>query len=163
MRGNESFNFTGAGEPERLQGRLVSAEFFSTLGIKPLLGRDFLAEEDRPGATPAVILSYGFWQRRFGADPDVIGKQLTLNNQSFTVVGITPANFQFGAEADVTVPIGLSGGTLQRIAAEIREPDVVARLKPNVSQQQARDGFESGCRAAGTTVSGDQQRPARAA
>ena len=57
VRGNESFNFTGAGEPERLQGRLVSAEFFSLLGVKPLVGRDFLAQEDRPGATPAVILS----------------------------------------------------------------------------------------------------------
>src|SRR5688572_29682673 len=98
VRANESFNFTGAGEPERLQGRIVSAEFFSTLGIKPLLGRDFLAEEDRPGATPAAILSYGFWQRRFGEAPSIIGKQLTLNNQSFTVIGITPANFQFGAE-----------------------------------------------------------------
>ncbi len=76
--------------------------------LSRLLGRDFLAEEDRPGATPAVILSYGFWQRRFGADPGILGKQLTLNNQSFTVVGITPASFQFGLEADVTVPIGLS-------------------------------------------------------
>ncbi len=66
VRGNESFNFTGAGEPERLQGRLVSAEFFSLLGVEPLLGRGFRAEEDRPGATPAVILSYGFWQRRSG-------------------------------------------------------------------------------------------------
>ena len=135
VRGNESFNFTGAGEPERLQGRLVSAEFFSTLGIQPLLGRDFLPEEDRPGTTPAVILSYGFWQRRFGADPDVLGKQLTLNNQSFTVVGITPANFQFGLEADVTVPIGLSA---ERFANRGRDPGtgVVARLKPGVSQQQ---------------------------
>src|SRR4030095_9011191 len=80
---NESFNFTGAGEPERLQGRRVSAEFFSTLGVQPLVGRDFLVEEDRPDATPAAILSYGFWQRRFGADPSIIGKQLTLNQQSF--------------------------------------------------------------------------------
>jgi len=136
VRTNESFNFTGAGEPERLQGRLVSAEFFSTLGIKPLLGRDFLAEEDRAGATPAVILSYGFWQRRFGGDQSVIGKQLTLNNQSFTVVGITPANFQFGEEADVSVPIGLQA---ERFRLRGRDPgtDVVARLKPNVSEQQA--------------------------
>ena len=124
------------GEPERLQGRLVSAEFFSTLGIKPLLGRDFLAEDDRPGATPAAILSYGFWQRRFGDDPSIIGKQLTLNNQSFTVVGITPPNFQYGVEADVTVPIGLSA---ERFKPRGADPgiDVVARLKPNVSQQQA--------------------------
>jgi putative ABC transport system permease protein len=135
-RGLESFNFTGAGEPERLQGRIVSAEFFSTLGIKPALGRDFLAEEDRPGANPAAILSYGFWRRRFGEDPGVIGKQITLNNQRFTVVGVTPPNFQFGAEADVTALIGLQA---QRFSGRGRDPgtDVVARLKPNVSWRQA--------------------------
>ncbi|HKR58705.1 MAG TPA: ABC transporter permease [Pyrinomonadaceae bacterium] len=135
VRANESFNLTGAGEPERLQGRIVSAEFFSTLGIKPLVGRDFLAEEDRPGATPATILSYGFWQRRFGEDPGVIGKQLTLNNQSFTVVGIAPPDFQYGVEADITVPIGLQA---ERFRVRGGDPGigVVARLKPNVSAQQ---------------------------
>src|SRR5262245_27357129 len=135
VRQNESFNLTGTGEPERLQGRLVSAEFFSTLGIKPLRGRDFLPEEDRPDASPAVVLSYGFWQRRFGGDPNVLGKQLTLNNQSFTVVGVTPPNFQFGMEADVTVPIGLQA---TRFANRGSDPGtgVVARLKPGVSQQQ---------------------------
>jgi putative ABC transport system permease protein len=136
VRSLESFNLTGTGEPERLQGRIVSAEFFSTLGIKPLLGRDFLAEEDRPGATPAAILSHGFWQRRFGEDPGVIGKQLTLNNQSFTVVGIIPAGFQYGPEADVTVPIGLQA---ERFKQRGKDPgiSVVARLKPEVSQQHA--------------------------
>jgi predicted permease len=136
VRANESFNFTGAGEPERLQGRLVSAEFFSTLGIQPLLGRNFLAEDDRPGAAPAVILSYGFWQRRFGADPGIIGQQITLNNQSFTVTGITPPDFQYGVEADVTVPIGLQADRFRMRGADpgIR---VVARLKPNVSEHQA--------------------------
>jgi predicted permease len=136
VRQNESFNFTGAGEPERLQGRLVSAEFFSTLGIKPLVGRDFLAEEDRAGATPAVILSYGLWQRRFGNDQSIIGQQLTLNNQSFTVVGIAPPHFQFGEEADVTVPFGLSAERF-RVRGSDPGADVVARLKPNVSVQQA--------------------------
>jgi predicted permease len=136
VRGNENYNFTGAGEPERVQGRIVSAEFFSTLGIEPVLGRDFVAEEDRPGAAPAAILSYGFWQRRFGADRGVIGKQLTLNNQSFTVVGVTPANFQYGAEADVTVPIGLSAERFRKRGAD-PGVDVVARLKPDVSQGQA--------------------------
>jgi putative ABC transport system permease protein len=135
VRSNESFNFTGAGEPERLQGRLVSAEFFSLLGVQPLLGRDFLAEEDRPDATPAVILSYGFWQRRFGDDPGIIGQQLTLNNQSFTVVGIMPADFKYGLEADVTVPIGLQAERFRRRGAD-PGTDVVARLKSNVSQQQ---------------------------
>jgi predicted permease len=137
VRTNESFNLTGSGEPERLQGRLVSAEFFSTLSIKPLLGRDFLAEEDRPGATPAVILSYEFWQRRFGADPGLIGQQLTLNNQSFTVVGIAPPNFQFGMETDVTVPIGLQAERYRARGADPGVRPVVARLKPNVSLQQA--------------------------
>src|SRR5438105_1776951 len=78
VRSQESFNFTGVGQAERLQGRLISASFFSTLGTKPIRGRDFLAEEDRPGAVPAVILSYGLWQRSFGADEGIIGKQLTL-------------------------------------------------------------------------------------
>jgi putative ABC transport system permease protein len=135
VRQNESFNLTGTGEPERLQGQLVSAEFFSTLGIKPLVGRDFLAEEDRAGATPAVILSYGFWQRRFGNDPGIIGQQLTLNDQGYTVVGITPPDFQYGLEADVTVPFGLQ---TQRFSRRGADPgtDVVARLKPHVSQPQ---------------------------
>src|SRR5215510_13190966 len=136
VRENESFNFTGMGEPERLPGRLVSAEFLSTLGIKPLVGRDFLAEEDRAGATPTVILSYGFWQRRFRNDPNIIGRQLTLNLQSYTVVGVTPAHFQYGADADVTAPFGLSA---ERFKHRGSDPgtDVVARMKPNVSQQQA--------------------------
>ena len=136
VRANESFNLTGTGEPERLQGRIVSAEFFSTLGIKLFVGRGFLAEEDRPGATPAVILSYELWQRRFGADPSLIGQQLTLNNQSFTVVGVTPPNFQFGIEADVTVPIGLQA---ERFRTRGGDPGiiVVARLKPHVSTEQA--------------------------
>jgi len=137
VRANESYNFTGAGEPERLQGRLVSAGFFSLLGTKPVLGRDFVAEDDRAGANPAVVLSYPFWSRRFGNDPGVIGKQIALNNLSYTVVGVTPQNFQYGLDADVSIPIGLSA---ERFKARGADPgiSVVARLKPNVSQQQAQ-------------------------
>jgi len=136
VRTDESFNFTDAGDPERLQGRLVTSEFFSTLGIKPLVGRDFLADEDRQGATPTAILSYGFWERRFGGDRNILGKQLTLNNQSFTVIGVTPPDFQFGREADVTVPVGLQA---ERFKLRGKDPgvDVVARLKSHVSEQQA--------------------------
>ncbi|HSE20104.1 MAG TPA: ABC transporter permease [Pyrinomonadaceae bacterium] len=136
VRANENFNLTGAGEPERLQGRLVSAEFLSTLGVKPFIGRDFLAEEDRQGATPAVILSYGFWSRRFGNDQNIIGKQITLNNQSFTVIGVTPADFEYGLTADVTVPVGLQS---ERFKTRGADPgiSVVARLKPNVPLLQA--------------------------
>lgn len=136
QRGQESFNFTGSGEPERLQGQIVSAGFFSTLGIKPFRGRDFVAEDDRPGAAPMAILSYGFWQRRFGADESVLGKPITLNNQSFTIIGVTPANFQFGTASDVSVPIGLSA---ERFSRRGRDPgvSVVARLKPDISLAQA--------------------------
>jgi len=136
VRANENFNLTGVGEPERLQGRLVSAEFLSTLGVKPFLGRDFLTEEDRQGATPAVILSYGFWSRRFGNDLNIIGKQITLNKQSFTVIGVTPADFEYGLAADVTVPIGLQADRFKTRGAD-PGISVVARLKPNASLKQA--------------------------
>src|SRR5215510_10754361 len=138
QREGESFNFSGSGEPERLQGQIVSANFFQTLGIRPFRGRDFVTEDDRPGAVPVTILSYGFWQRRFGADESVLGKPITLNNQSFTVIGVTPANFQFGTAADVFVPIGTRGLKMNR-SAEGRDPGVlvVARLKPAVSIAQA--------------------------
>src|SRR5829696_2819011 len=136
VRVRESFNLTGAGESERLQGRLVSANFLSTLGTKPIRGRDFLAEEDQPGANPVAIISDALWQRRFGADESILGKQLTLNGQQFTVVGITPPNFQYGSEADVSVPIGLSA---ERFKLRGKDPGInaFARLKPGTSIEAA--------------------------
>src|SRR6185295_6021596 len=136
LRARESFNLTGAGESERLQGRLVSANFLSTLGIKPIRGRDFLAEDDQPSATPVAIISHALWQRRFGADESIIGKQLTLNSQQFTVIGITPPDFRFGAEADVSVPIGLSA---ERFKLRGKDPGITAfaRLKQATSIDNA--------------------------
>ena len=136
LRIRESFNLTGTGESERLQGRLVSANFLATLGVKPIRGRDFLVEDDQPGATSAAILSHALWQRRFGADENIVGKQLILNGQQFTVVGITPPDFQFGADADVSVPIGLSA---ERFKLRGKDPgiNVVARLKQGVSPETA--------------------------
>ena len=136
LRPRESFNLTGAGESERLQGRLVSANFLSTLGIKPIRGRDFLVEDDQPSATPVAIISHALWQRRFGADENVIGKQLTLNNQQYTVIGITPPNFRFGADADISVPIGLSA---ERFKLRGKDPGITAfaRLKQGASIDNA--------------------------
>ena len=136
VRQRESFNLTGAGESERLQGKLVSANLLSTLGVKPILGRDFAAEDDRPGAAPVVMLSHALWQRRFGSDEKIIGKQLTLNRESFTVIGVTPPDFQFGIDADVSVPIGLSA---ERFSARGRDPGIetVARLKQGISVETA--------------------------
>jgi len=132
VRTRESFNLTGVGESERLAGRLTSANFLSTLGVKPIRGRDFLPEEDQPGANPVVIISHALWQRRFGADETIIGKQLTLSGQQFTVIGITPPNFQYAADADVNVPIGLSA---ERFKLRTKDPGIFAfaRLKPATS------------------------------
>ena len=141
VRSNENYNFTGAGEPERLSGRLVSAGFFSLLGTKPFLGRDFVAEDDHPGANPTVVLSYSFWSRRFGNDPNIVGKQIMLNDRSYTVVGVTPQDFQYGLDSDVSIPIGLSA---ERFKARGSDPGIatVARLKPNVTLQQAQTETE---------------------
>src|SRR4030095_5428701 len=91
-------------------------------------------------ATPTVLLSYGFWSRRCGGDQNILGKQITLNNQSFTIVGVTPQEFHFGMPADVSVPIGLSA---ERFKARGADPgiSVVARLKPGVSQQQTESAL----------------------
>ena len=136
VRNRESFNLTGAGESERLQGRLVSANFLSTLGVKPIRGRNFAAEEDQPGANPVAIISHALWQRRFGAGENILGKQLTLNGQQYTVIGITPPNFQYGTEADVSVPIGLSA---ERFKLRGKDPGIIsfARLKPGTSTEAA--------------------------
>jgi putative ABC transport system permease protein len=136
VRSDESYDYTGGGEPERLQGRLVSAGFLSTLKVKPLLGRDFVRDDDRPGATPTVLLSHALWNRRFNADQAIVGRLITLNNQSYTVIGVLPRDFQFDLDADVTIPIGLSA---DRFRARGSDPGiiVVARLLPNATMQQA--------------------------
>src|SRR5204863_1792896 len=90
----QSFNLTGVGDPERFDGRRVSANLFALLGVEPQLGRAFRPEEDRPGAGHVAILSYGLWRSRFGSDPNIVGKPLTLNGESFTIVGVMPRNFE---------------------------------------------------------------------
>src|SRR5215469_1368939 len=84
-----SFNLTGVGEPERLEGRRVSANLFDLLGVPALLGRTFVADDDQPG-THVVLLSHSLWLRRFGSDPGVLGRAITLNGESYTVVGVMP-------------------------------------------------------------------------
>lgn len=133
----QSYNLTGADEPERLPGRNVSANFFSLLGVKPAAGRTFLLEEDRPGAARVCVVSNGLWQRRFGSDPNLVGKQLTLNNESYTVVGVLPPSYRFGTATDVFAPIGLKADTMTERG---NHPGIyaIARLKPGVTVEQAR-------------------------
>ena len=134
---DESFNFTGAGDPERLEGRRVSASLFPLLGVEPQIGRVFNASEDQPGAHRVVLLSYSFWQRRFGGDQNIVGKPLTLNGETYIVVGVMPARFQFPTSDDeVWVPIAF---TQQQAAARNRHYlQVIARLKPGVALTQAQ-------------------------
>ncbi len=133
----QSYNLTGTNEPERLPGRNVSANFFSLLGVKPAAGRTFLPEEDRPGAARVCVVSNGLWQRRFGSDPNLVGKQLTLNNESYTVVGVLPPSYRFGTATDVFAPIGLKADTMTERG---NHPGIyaIARLKPGVTVEQAR-------------------------
>jgi putative ABC transport system permease protein len=132
-----SLNLTGEDQPERLAGRAVSAELFDVLGVKPALGRSFAPEEDRPGATPVCIISNGLWQRRFGSDPDLVNKQITLSGASYTVIGVLPASYAFGAPTDVFVPIGLRADEMKERGSH---PGIyaVARLKPGVTVETAR-------------------------
>ncbi|HWS54894.1 MAG TPA: ABC transporter permease [Pyrinomonadaceae bacterium] len=137
---HESFNLTGAGEPERLDGRRVSAGLFPMLGVEPQLGRAFTPEEDQPGGARAVVLSHGLWQRRFGSDPKVIGTALTLNGTSHTVVGVMPQGFEIpghtGRADELIVPIAF---TQQEAASRSRHfLMVLARLKPGVTLEQAQ-------------------------
>src|SRR5688572_944324 len=134
---DESFNLTGVGEPERLEGRRVSASLFPLLGVEPQVGRVFTSAEDQPGAQKVVLLSYGLWQRRFGGDPGIVGKPLTLNGESHVVVGVMPARFKFPSSDDEAwVPIAF---TQQQSANRNRHYlEVLARLKPGVGLTQAQ-------------------------
>jgi putative ABC transport system permease protein len=133
-----SYNLTGGDEPERLQGRDVSANFFDVLGVKPALGRTFLPEEDHANSNRTVVLSHGLWQRRFGADPQIVGKVISLNSQSHTVIGVLPQGYRYGTATDVFVPIGLKEDT-EMIKTRDNHPGIyaIARLKPGVTFEQA--------------------------
>ena len=135
--------------PGRAMGEVVSANYFTVLGVKPFLGRLFLPEEDRdaPGAFPIVVISHRLWTTQFGADPSIVGRAVRINGHPLTVVGVTPPDFRgtFGGEAfDVWVPLSmiLDMGALNTWAADdwnARFLDVTVRLKPGVTTEQASE------------------------
>src|SRR5918998_1400850 len=104
-----SFALIGAGEAERVSGRRCSANIFTVLGVEPALGRNFAPGEDEPGADPVVIISAALWQRKFHAAPDVAGRSLTVDDKSYTIVGVLPASFALFGDTDVYVPMGQWG------------------------------------------------------
>jgi putative ABC transport system permease protein len=128
-------NLTDAGEPERLQGFQVSANLFPLLGVNAELGRTFLAEEDRPGPNRVVVLSHELWQRRFGGDRDVLGRHLTLNSETYTVVGVLPLEFRYYAKTDLWTPMAFTA--VEENEDKSRYLELIARRKPGVSNEQA--------------------------
>jgi predicted permease len=129
---NQSFNLTGDGNPEELLGRNVTANLFSILGASPAIGRDFRPEDDVPGASRVAILSHGLWVRRFGAEHEIAGKEIWLDGEKFTVVGVMPRGFQFpDRQSELWVPIRFTKQQLANHGSHFLE--VVGRLKPGVS------------------------------
>jgi len=130
FRGQTS-NLTGSGIPERLAGSTATASLFPLLGVPPELGRVFSAEEQLPGHENVVLLSHGLWARRFGSNPDIVGKPITLDGKSFTVRGVMPARLQFPNEADFWTPMVLTSDRSNAM------DQIIARLKPDVTIERA--------------------------
>ena len=144
MYRNQDYNFTGSGEAERLSGYMISADFFRTLGVEPVLGRSFLPDDDRLGAAPVVILGGGFWKRRFGSSLDIVGKSIALNGASYTIVGVIPASFSFyGHNRDVYTPIGQWNDPSFRDRRIVMSARAVGRLNSGVTLRQARAEMEA--------------------
>ncbi|MBV8856417.1 MAG: ABC transporter permease [Acidobacteria bacterium] len=132
----ESFNLTGYGEPQRLNGNGVSAELFPLLGVRPALGRGFTAEEEKPGSDNVVILSHGLWLETFGGDEGVVGRDILLNGDKYTVVGVMPRGFQFlDPNVRAWIPLLLSPEDWANRGAHYLT--VVGRLKRGVSVEQS--------------------------
>jgi putative ABC transport system permease protein len=128
---------TGSGDPEQFEGAHVSASAFPLLRVAPLMGRTFLPEEEGLGNDQVVVLSYGLWQRRFGADPRIIGQPVRLSDQSYTVIGVMPANFKFPSDrTEAWVPTGFAPDDRDKHGAHYLS--VLARLKPGVGVQQSQ-------------------------
>jgi predicted permease len=152
-RAGLQMSMSASGQTERVQGEEVSGNFFSALGLNPQLGRLFTEADDQtPGAHPVAVLSFNFWQRRFGADPNIVGKTINLNNYPFTVIGVAPQGFhgvEVGVAPDVRVPLMMDGQVRQRGGRPIFEDrgsmwlGVAARLKSGVSIEQAQAGADN--------------------
>ncbi len=128
---------SGQGDPESLNATRVNAAFFSVLGVDPLLGRTFQNGEDNQGGPKVTVLTYALWQRRFGADPNIVGRALTLNGESYTVIGVLPASFQFALRpADLFLPYQPTQNQLTR--RFMHGTNLIGRLKTGKSADEAQ-------------------------
>src|SRR5579864_881558 len=139
------FNLAGITQPENISGEAVSPNFLSMIGVKPFLGRDFEASEEKPGTAPVVLLSYELWQSHMGGDRNAIGRTITLDGRSFTIVGVLPPKFRSLDKTDVMLPIGVWATNNSEVANERGERGdmvVIGRLAPHVTFAQARTEME---------------------
>ena len=134
--GYAGLSLSTGNDPLPLIGATVSSDFFPVLRTNAMLGRTFTPDEERVGSDQVAVISHGLWQRAFGANPNIVGRTITLNSRSFTVVGIMPAGFEFPREAELWVP--LAWDDKERQVRSIHDYLVIARLKQNVSVQQAQ-------------------------
>jgi len=138
----QDYNLTGAGEPERLHGLMVSAEFFSILGITPRVGRAYRPEEDVVGAVPVALISEGIWKRKFGSSKDAVGTSLVLNGEPHTILGVVPGKVALFRAADVFVPIGQWSEPAFRDRRIGMGTHAIGKLKTGVSLAEARSDME---------------------
>ena len=151
----DAYTVTGAGEPKTLFCEMVTANFFSTLGVTPILGRDFTLSEELPeGAGPNVtILSYNYWKSDFGGDPHVVGRVVHMDSKPVTVVGVLPRNFEFGPAGAIPFWVPLHLNPYETTARNGRWLSVIGRLNPGQSLEQARAEMRT------ITAQLDQQYP----
>jgi len=137
-----SFNLIGAGEAEQIDGDFVSSDFFSILGVKPVIGRLFLAGEDEVGAAPVALLGEDLWRRKFSSSPDILGKSVMLGAKGYTVVGVIPASFHLSLpsfrDGAIFVPAGQWNNPLLLNRGAGLGFHGIARFKPGVNLEQAR-------------------------
>jgi putative ABC transport system permease protein len=136
---SQAYNLTGVGDPERLAAEIVGADYFPLLGVRAEVGRTFLPEEDvTPEKDFVAVMSHGLWERRYGADPQIVGKTINLDSRPFTIVGVLPAGFQaLSGGADLWMPAHIFNGPDELDQAGSHSWSMVARLKPGVSPAQA--------------------------
>jgi putative ABC transport system permease protein len=136
-----STNLTGGDMPERVQGFLVTANFFDVAGIKPIKGRSFADDENQPGRDAVAIITYGLWQRRFGADPNVLNKTIMTNGIARTVIGVLPEGFNFPKASEIYAPLQMSPEIIQN--RQTHTYYVIGKLKPEASVASAQADIDT--------------------
>ena len=141
----EDYNVSGAGEPERLHGTVATASFFSTLGIRPAMGRVFTAEEDKPGAEKVAVITHSLWQRHFNSDNGVVGKTILLDGVPHVIIGVLPRSFRFPdseLQPELIIPAALPS-----FSGDANQPmlivNVIGRMKPGVPLKQAQSDLQN--------------------